>query len=63
MTKQRLEPGTATTSQPLPTRRHATSCWQKISAMALDLLPDNCVDPESVYLQITALREAALATL
>jgi hypothetical protein len=33
--------------------------------MALDLLPDNHpgVDPESVYLQITALREAALATL
>jgi hypothetical protein len=32
----------------------------KISAMALDLLPDNHpdADPESVYLQITALREA-----
>ena len=32
----------------------------KISAMALDLLPDNYpgVDPSSVYLQITALREA-----
>ncbi len=32
----------------------------KISAMALDLLPDNHpgVDPASVYLQITALREA-----
>jgi len=32
----------------------------KISAMALDLLPDNHpgVDPESVYVQITALREA-----
>jgi hypothetical protein len=32
----------------------------KISAMALDLLPDNYpgVDPESVYVQITALREA-----
>jgi hypothetical protein len=32
----------------------------KISAMALDLLPDNHpgVDPSSVYLQITALREA-----
>lgn len=31
-----------------------------ISAMALDLLPDNHpdVDPASVYLQITALREA-----
>ncbi len=32
----------------------------KISAMALDLLPDNHpgVDRASVYLQITALREA-----
>jgi hypothetical protein len=32
----------------------------KISAMALDLLPDNHpgVDPDSVYMQITALREA-----
>jgi hypothetical protein len=32
----------------------------KISAMTLDLLPDNHpgVDPASVYLQITALREA-----
>jgi hypothetical protein len=32
----------------------------KISAMALDLLPDNRpgVDPGSLYLQITALREA-----
>ena len=32
----------------------------KISAMALDLLPDNHpgTDPASVYLQITALREA-----
>src|SRR3954453_8801878 len=32
----------------------------KISAMALDLLPDNCpdVDPASLFLQITALREA-----
>jgi hypothetical protein len=31
----------------------------KISAMALDLLPDNhpAVDPASVYLQITALRD------
>jgi hypothetical protein len=37
----------------------------KISAMALDLLPDNHpgVDPESVYLQITALREAELAAV
>jgi hypothetical protein len=35
----------------------------KISAMALDLLPDNHpgVDPASVYLQITALREAEAA--
>lgn len=33
---------------------------KKMSAMALDLLPDNhpSVDPTSVYLQITALREA-----
>lgn len=32
----------------------------KMSAMALDLLPDNHpdIDPASVYLQITALREA-----
>ncbi len=32
----------------------------KISAMALDLLPENHpgVDPTSVFLQITALREA-----
>jgi len=32
----------------------------KISAMALDLLPDNHpgVDASSVYMQITALREA-----
>jgi len=32
----------------------------KISAMALDLLPDNHpgVDPTSVFVQITALREA-----
>ena len=36
----------------------------KISAMALDLLPDNPpdVDPSSLFLQITALREAAPAT-
>jgi hypothetical protein len=35
----------------------------KISAMALDLLPDNhpTVDPASVFIQITALREADLA--
>lgn len=33
---------------------------EKMSAMALDLLPDNHpeVAPESVFLQITALREA-----
>jgi hypothetical protein len=33
---------------------------EKISAMALDLLPDNFpnVDPASVFIQITALREA-----
>jgi hypothetical protein len=32
----------------------------KISAMALDLLPDNHpeIDPSSLFLQITALREA-----
>lgn len=32
----------------------------KMSAMALDLLPDNHPDvaPESLYLQLTALREA-----
>jgi hypothetical protein len=35
----------------------------KISAIALDLLPDNHpgVDPASLYLQITALREAESA--
>ena len=35
----------------------------KISAMALDLLPDNHpdIDPASLFLQITALREADLA--
>jgi hypothetical protein len=33
---------------------------EKITAMALDVLPDNHpgVDPSSLYLQITALREA-----
>jgi hypothetical protein len=33
---------------------------EKISAMALDLLPDNHPDvaPEQLFLQITALREA-----
>jgi hypothetical protein len=35
----------------------------KMSAMTLDLLPDNFpgVDPSSVYLQIMALREAEAA--
>jgi len=34
--------------------------FAKISAMALDLLPDNHpdVDPASLFLQLTALREA-----
>ena len=38
---------------------------EKISAMTLDLLPDNHpgVDPASVYLQITALREAEPAAV
>jgi hypothetical protein len=37
--------------------------FAKISAMALDLLPDNHpnVDPNSVFIQITALREAEQA--
>ncbi|MBV1697458.1 MAG: DUF1902 domain-containing protein [Hyphomicrobiales bacterium] len=36
----------------------------KISAMALDLLPNNYteVDPASLFLQITPLREAGPAT-
>ena len=36
----------------------------KISAMALDVLPDNHpdVDPASLFLQITALREAEPAS-
>lgn len=35
----------------------------KISAMALDLLPDNHpdIDPSALFLQITALREAESA--
>jgi hypothetical protein len=35
----------------------------KITAMALDLLPDNHpdVDPASLFLQITAMREADIA--
>jgi len=37
----------------------------KISAMALDLLPDNHpgVDPSELFLQITALREAEPAVV
>jgi Domain of unknown function (DUF1902) len=37
---------------------------RKISAMALDLLPDNHpgIDPSDLFLQITALREAEPAT-
>jgi hypothetical protein len=37
----------------------------KITSMALDLLPDNHpdVDPASLYLQITALREAEPAVV
>jgi hypothetical protein len=36
---------------------------EKISAMALDVLPDNHpgVDPASLFMQITALREAETA--
>ena len=36
----------------------------KISAMALDLLPDNHpdIDPSALFLQITALREVERAT-
>ena len=38
--------------------------FEKMSAMALDLLPDNHpgVDAASLYLQITALREAEPAS-
>ena len=34
--------------------------WAKISAMALDLLPDNhpAIAPSDLFVQITALREA-----
>jgi hypothetical protein len=37
----------------------------KISAMALDILPDNFpgIDPATVYLQITALREVEFAAI
>jgi hypothetical protein len=37
----------------------------KISAMALDILPDNFpgIDPASVYLQITALGEVEFAAV
>jgi Domain of unknown function (DUF1902) len=43
-------------------RRRTDELLAKISAMTLDLLPDNHpgVDPASVYLQINALREAEL---
>ncbi|MBL8908649.1 MAG: DUF1902 domain-containing protein [Rhizobiales bacterium] len=36
---------------------------EKISAMALDLLPDNHpeIDPSNLFLQLTALREAEWA--
>lgn len=53
--KPRRGAGIATTS-PLPL---AHGLLAKISAMALDLLPDNHpgVDPESLVLQITVLRE------
>lgn len=38
---------------------------EKISAIALDLLPDNHpdIDPESLFLQITALREVEPAAV
>ena len=38
--------------------------FAKMSAMAIDVLPDNHpdADPASLYLQITALREAESAT-
>ena len=57
MTRPRSGVGIATTFQPPPTLDELLS---KISAMALDLLPDNHpdVDPSSLFLQITALREA-----
>ena len=37
--------------------------FEKIKVMALDLLPDNHpgVEPSAVFLQITAMREAAVA--
>ena len=56
----RSGPAIATTFPPLRMRPRLTSCSAKISAMALDVLPDNHpdVDPASLYLQITALREA-----
>jgi hypothetical protein len=49
----------ATTSRPRRMHPRSTSCFP-ISEMALDLLPDNHpgVDPASVFVQITALREA-----
>ena len=44
-------------------RGDARGLLAKISAMALDLLPDNHpgVDPASLFVQITALREAESA--
>jgi hypothetical protein len=57
--KRQCGADTATTfrRQPTPT---LDGLLAKISAMALDLLPDNYpdVDPASLFLQITALREA-----
>ena len=51
----------------IPAAADATSLDEllaKISAMALDVLPDNHpdADPASLYLQITALREAYAAS-
>ena len=51
--------GTATTFRRLPTRARLDELLAKISAMALDLLPDNHpgVDPSSLFLEVTALRD------
>jgi hypothetical protein len=56
-TKPLSGPGIATIFATRPTR---DELLEKIAAMALDLLPDNHpeVDPVSLYIQITALREA-----
>ena len=58
--KPRCGADIATTFRPPPTRATLDELLAKISAMALDLLPDNHpdVDPASLFLQITALREA-----